>query len=124
MQAMYAVALTWRMRKIEHGSCAAVQGEEEAPGGWVAYADDTHLIGTPSALLRRLKAIEEHLPAGGQQLQPQKCAVWCTQQLCEEEAAALRQLEERTQRAEGGLVLLGAEAGTEDLAFPRLTWRH
>ena len=124
MQVMYAVALTWRLRWIEKLCMQQAPQEQEQAGprqtgGWVAYADDTHLIGRPTELLRRLNVIEEELPKGGHELQAKKCHVWCpgAATLPPEEAAALAILEARTQRAADGLVLLGAGAGTESLAI-------
>ena len=49
----------------------------EVCDGWVAYADDTHVFGRPSVVLRRLRSLIASLPAGGHELCLPKCHVWC-----------------------------------------------
>ena len=139
MQTAFAIALTWRLRATLPQGRDAVHAPPEdqvfpdggpeveqdcgRPGigvhGWVAYADDTHVVGTPVQLERSMSLLCDSLPHGGHVLQLAKCHVWCPcpRELDEDNAAALQRLHDVVAAAPDGLVVLGGGFGGEDYAL-------
>ena len=135
MQTAFAIALTWRLRATLPQGRGAGQAPPEttafpdnernvevasaAAHGWVAYADDTHVVGTPLQLEHSMQLLRESLPHGGHALQLAKCHVWCPHphELDEENAAAFGRLRAVVAEAPAGLVVLGGGSGGEDYAL-------